>query len=394
MACVRDLMSLESFQDITLVAGYKGLYRRVSWPNIAQTPDIREWLVGGDVILMTGIGLDCTYTFLNSILNQAAEGNAGCLVILLSPERIPRVFPETLAYAEKLNFPVFTAHWEIRIANIIRDISSFLLMERHQEEAVNSLLEELLFLDGNMPSDALQAFIKKHRLAGNHAVVLAEYAEICPEALSSLGGAVSRQQSADMLVQELKAKFPKTMYLNRYKSTFFLIPIEPEQAGSLVQLASRLCCDIDSWYPGLEVHFAIGRIYSEPLQFYRSLQEAKKASAMCRESRKVICFSELGIYQLLMDVPNQEQIIRFTEYRLRPLLEYEQKNNKNLLPTLEMYLQTNCNAVQTAQKLQIHRNSLAYRLTRIQELLGTSLEDAEDRNELYNCLKIYRYCQK
>ena len=68
MACVRDLLKQESLRDAKLVAGRNGLYRTISWPNVAQTPSIREWLIGGDVIITTGIGVSCTTETLNTIL--------------------------------------------------------------------------------------------------------------------------------------------------------------------------------------------------------------------------------------------------------------------------------------------------------------------------------------
>ena len=110
MACVKDLLSLDSFRPMVLAAGHGGLYRPVSWPNIAQTPSIREWLIGGDVIIMTGIGLECTDEFLNSIVEQAVEKKAACLIVLLSPEHIPAIPTQTAVFAEKSAFPIFAAH--------------------------------------------------------------------------------------------------------------------------------------------------------------------------------------------------------------------------------------------------------------------------------------------
>ncbi|MDY6287483.1 MAG: PucR family transcriptional regulator ligand-binding domain-containing protein, partial [Lachnospiraceae bacterium] len=60
MIFVRDLLKLDSFKKMELKTGSAGLSRKVSWPNIAQTVSIREWLVGGDVILLSGVGLDIT----------------------------------------------------------------------------------------------------------------------------------------------------------------------------------------------------------------------------------------------------------------------------------------------------------------------------------------------
>ena len=56
MIYVRDLLKLDTFKDFELVSGENGLDRGVSWPNVAQTVSIREWLVGGDVIIQV-----CSY---------------------------------------------------------------------------------------------------------------------------------------------------------------------------------------------------------------------------------------------------------------------------------------------------------------------------------------------
>ena len=74
MLSVKSLLGLECFRRITLEAGKGGLHRRISWPNIAQTASIREWLVGGDVILMSGVGLDHSAGFLNDLIQQAIAG--------------------------------------------------------------------------------------------------------------------------------------------------------------------------------------------------------------------------------------------------------------------------------------------------------------------------------
>ena len=47
MVSVKDLLELDAFRAMELAAGRRGLHRRVSWPYIAQTESIREWLMGG-----------------------------------------------------------------------------------------------------------------------------------------------------------------------------------------------------------------------------------------------------------------------------------------------------------------------------------------------------------
>lgn len=394
MACVRDLLKQESLRDAKLVAGRNGLYRTISWPNVAQTPSIREWLIGGDVIITTGIGVSCTPETLHTILEQALEAHSACLVVFLSDMYIQELPQETLAEADKSNFPIFTVPWDTLIANIIRDISQLLLMERYQAESINLLIEDLLFRSDTIPSESLLAFIKRQNLTTNHAVMMVEWQNEQGFGDQFRRGIISRQQSANLLTQALRQTFPKALYLDRQQYTYFLIRLEKEQLNVLSRLCARLCQNIHARYPGICVRIGIGQIYSDPLQLYLSVSEARKALGLCSLGREVVRFDELGLYQLLINIPDQLLVRNFAVSRLKPLLDYDLKNEKEFLHTLEIFLHCNCNVNQAAKKLFVHRNTLSYQIERIKELLDVDLDNAETRNMLFNCLKIYRYCQK
>jgi PucR family transcriptional regulator, purine catabolism regulatory protein len=80
----------------------------------------------------------------------------------------------------------------------------------------------------------------------------------------------------------------------------------------------------------------------------------------------------------------------FYEQTLGPLVEYDRRTGQNLLETLEAYFACHGNLSQTAQRLQLHRNSLLYRIGRIQEIGGVALEDPEARLSLQVALKARR----
>lgn len=56
---------------------------------------------------------------------------------------------------------------------------------------------------------------------------------------------------------------------------------------------------------------------------------------------------------------------------LKPLYEYDAKNNGQLIVTLQVYLQCNCLKKETAQKLFIVRQTLYHRLSKIESLIGS-----------------------
>jgi PucR family transcriptional regulator, purine catabolism regulatory protein len=60
-----------------------------------------------------------------------------------------------------------------------------------------------------------------------------------------------------------------------------------------------------------------------------------------------------------------------------PLLKYDREKDGELVLTLETYLQNNYSRTKTADKLHLHRNSLNYRLQKIEELLGLELQQLD-----------------
>jgi DNA-binding PucR family transcriptional regulator len=60
---------------------------------------------------------------------------------------------------------------------------------------------------------------------------------------------------------------------------------------------------------------------------------------------------------------------------IRTLRDYDAEHHTELSATLEMYINELCRTSSTAQKLHIHRNSLLYRLQKIEEIANISLKD-------------------
>ncbi len=57
-----------------------------------------------------------------------------------------------------------------------------------------------------------------------------------------------------------------------------------------------------------------------------------------------------------------------------PLLRYDREKGGELVLTLETYLECNFSRTKTAEKMHLHRNSLNYRLQKIEELLGRDVD--------------------
>ena len=108
---------------------------------------------------------------------------------------------------------------------------------------------------------------------------------------------------------------------------------------------------------------------------YFQARRACKLQAVLESREKVQYFSKLGLYHLLFFVQDKKELQRFYKNMLGSLEEYDRVNDTNLTENLYVYLQNNCNSYATAVALFIHRNTLRYRLERINSIIQQDLDD-------------------
>ncbi|MBA2692960.1 MAG: helix-turn-helix domain-containing protein [Rubrobacter sp.] len=82
--------------------------------------------------------------------------------------------------------------------------------------------------------------------------------------------------------------------------------------------------------------------------------------------------------ELLEALARSGELSAFREL-VRPLEEYDREHKGDLVRTLAVFFEANANASEAAERLFLHRNSMAYRLDRIQEITGLDLKDHRAR---------------
>lgn len=145
--------------------------------------------------------------------------------------------------------------------------------------------------------------------------------------------------------------------------------------------------------PECSVNVTWGRECLKFADYKSSFEDAWQAADILKNlsiKNESYGFDELGIYALLWESNNKERIREFALSKLGCLLEYDGRHNINLLKTLEIYLQKNCNLKETAAAVYIHINSLKYRLSRIEQLTGLDLSDEEDRFQCQLTLRLLK----
>jgi purine catabolism regulator len=133
----------------------------------------------------------------------------------------------------------------------------------------------------------------------------------------------------------------------------------------------------------LDVRAGISRPVSAS-QLSSAVEQSRSAAsvAAARPDKAVHRFDDLGVLRLLASLAGGPELARYIEDELGPLLKHDAKATNPLLPTLRTYLSCDGNKSQAAQELYVQRRTLYYRLERIENLLGRSLDTTDNRQAL------------
>lgn len=126
----------------------------------------------------------------------------------------------------------------------------------------------------------------------------------------------------------------------------------------------------------VKVSFHLGRLYPSASHLPLSLQEA-------REVAKTLTNHVINVYQarslqaLLRQIAPEDRA-RFVTEVFGPLLTLSEPERAVLLETMDIFFENQNQASEAAKALYVHRNTVLYRIRKLEDLLHRSLSDAED----------------
>jgi DNA-binding PucR family transcriptional regulator len=98
--------------------------------------------------------------------------------------------------------------------------------------------------------------------------------------------------------------------------------------------------------------------------------------------------SAASLEALLAQLGPAQHMLDFYESRLGALREYDARHRADLIRTLEAYFSSGGSLAATAGVLRTHRNTVLYRLRRIEALSRARLRDPQVALELQVALRI------
>lgn len=138
-------------------------------------------------------------------------------------------------------------------------------------------------------------------------------------------------------------------------------------------------------------HVAYGTIVKELKEVSRSYKEARMALDVGKiffGDKNVIAYSSLGIGRLIYQLP-----IPLCKMFIREIFENKSPDDfdEETLTTINKFFENSLNVSETSRQLYIHRNTLVYRLDKLQKSTGLDLRIFEDAITFKIALMVVRY---
>jgi PucR family transcriptional regulator, purine catabolism regulatory protein len=205
-----------------------------------------------------------------------------------------------------------------------------------------------------------------------------------PPPRPGLDPAALRQRVCDVIEHFFTTRAPDVILSVREAEVVLVTAAAAAQADGrdARRLASTCLARLAELFPDTRAIIGIGGPCRDPREIARSYQEAHRTLETLRrlgQAGTVTAFGDLGIYRLLLQVPDLAELRSFADDVLGALTQADRDRHADYLATLACYLRENSSPQRAARFLHVHPNTVAYRVRRIEEITGLSLDSYRDR---------------
>jgi purine catabolism regulator len=237
----------------------------------------------------------------------------------------------------------------------------------------SALLGEVLRLDGEPGADLRRRVADAGwRLGGWHVGI---HIGVPPDV-----DTVARTQE---VIRALRAESVDAVAVEHGDGWTGWVTFDQEPTAARVRaLSARLRAAHRALRRTLDARLGVGRPHQHPEGLTATVAEASDAARLAatrRETGYFLHVDQLGMAQLLLEWTRTDTFEPAASALLAPL----RSAPGDLVRTLAAYLDAESSLAETASVLGVHRNTVAVRITRIQQLLGVDLTQPDERLALH-----------
>jgi PucR family transcriptional regulator, purine catabolism regulatory protein len=402
----KSILELPHLEKMKLVAGQGSLNNVISWVHVVELPEVSDWVKGGELLFITGVGIKDNRKALLKLVKDISDRKLSGLVINVGPY-IKETPKEVIDLANNLDFPIFELPFEVKLIDITQIICRAIFENKLQKESMDSFMREIIFGDINITDE----IINRATLYGysSNKVYVPLVLDIDNFSMYLKRKNIKNDQlivNIKMQIQEIVEQIihnhnKKCLYAIQGDAFFIMISVgknHNKTDGTFMEdinsIAENIREIVSTKINSLTVSIGIGEICSDLKDFKKVIFKAQKAleiSKRCGKKNCITKYKDLGIYRLFFQMSVHNEMQSLYNETLLKLKDYDDKNSTNLLETLIVYIEQNRNLGKTAETLYVHRNTMKYRIKRIEEILECNLKEDKIAFNIMLCIEVGKF---
>ena len=338
--------------------------KTISWLHMVEDVEFVPLLHGDELVFSSGL----KYTseeWLRKLIDMLNDAHAGGLIVSL---REGKTFSgEILDYCNAIKFPLFSSSWDTPYVDIMHIFSVILLQNEQREINLTAAFKNAIYYPKS--EELYQSHFESHgffRDTKYRVIILSCHT------YDTENGNENMKQIEKSLRLSMKNGI---MYEEKGRLTILAAGYQTKEVYRQFQ---QLCRQDSNNYVG------IGTAVNRMKDIYISYEKAYMAYQLTKTAipKNLLDYEGLGVYKILADVKEPEIYPAFVQETLGELLNYDKENGTEYIRILEAYFDNECNMIHTAAALYCHKNTLAYKLNKIRDILKYDILSNENRTKI------------
>lgn len=373
----------EKMYNMKLLAGSGGMFNTVRWVHMVEDSEVPDFLHGNELVFTTGIGhigSEWLVDFIKSLRSHNAVG----LVINMGPY-IRDIPAQVITYCEQNNFPVFSLPWQIHIIDITYDFCRRIIAHEEAEYTVAEAFRNLIFTPGSR-----EGYGPALERAGFHDN--SDYRIFAVDFLrdnKSFSAQVLRSNQMKLWRIFARPEHSTAMFMQEGKIIIVRNGCLDSELDNINNSLKRFVSEADiNYYIGASES---GTGYASVPLLYKQATTSLITAVI--ENKAVMRYTDIGADRIIFGVENKEILKCFVEDSLGEISRYDAVNGTDFMTVLREYLLCNSSVRAVAEKMNVHRNTVNYKIKQIKEILNTELTQ-KDKLELMLAFRIKDVTEK
>ncbi|MCI1959014.1 MAG: PucR family transcriptional regulator ligand-binding domain-containing protein [Clostridia bacterium] len=183
--------------------------------------------------------------------------------------------------------------------------------------------------------------------------------------------------------------------LTTFQNGIFILYIQVmpgDNIFTIYKLIDSIEIKIKTYFPRLSCTWGISGIYNKKQSMSRLYIDAKLAMDICYRQKGLgfrNSYNDTGLFRILSAASEIGEIKKTVYDTLNPIIEHDKNHSQNFMDTLNVLFENNFNICKTSRALFIHRQTLLYRIKKIESITGMSLSNHNDTFMLEICIRLF-----